>query len=217
MNIHTCSFVACGFALRNSSIVHFPDITGMWEASHSAEALPSAASPSSRCCHSRLARSSRHLRRRRSMTARAAQQLQFEKYEGLGNDFILVSSQTPHRCSPWLAARGRLAPDRQTRACRWTTGTRRSRSSARSRPGGCVTATLASAGTGYAAFRCLGMHAWAGFPASMLSENAQAFWKREEFMCTYVAGRPDLAVAPLGAAADNDQATSHILIFTWLR
>ena len=35
------------------------------------------------------------------MVARAAQQLQFEKYEGLGNDFILVSS---HRLSRMSAA-----------------------------------------------------------------------------------------------------------------
>ena len=48
------------------------------------------------------------------MTARAAQQLQFEKYEGLGNDFILVSSHRfshmsaahakPEGCAPYTCA-----------------------------------------------------------------------------------------------------------------
>lgn len=86
----------------------------MYETGHLAETLPNAARPSSRCSHSSLpkpARSSHHHRSRRQMTARATQQLHFEKYEGLGNDFILVSSHALSLINAVIRRSRRSAPD----------------------------------------------------------------------------------------------------------
>lgn len=105
----------------------------------------------------------------------SAVQLEFSKYQGLGNDFILVRCQRCAEgcclmvvirvrvvggrggrcvCMPCMCTCGTarhtptLSPTRFSRPHRrWTTATSRSRSSPPRRPPGCATATLASAAT----------------------------------------------------------------------
>jgi len=90
--------------------------------------------------------------RRMSVTAQASRTVEFAKYHGLGNDFIMVLAPLlPARCLP-LAANCVSPPfcclaDTKS-AARWTTGTRGSLCCRQRKRRACATATLASAATG---------------------------------------------------------------------
>ena len=77
-----------------------------------------------------------------------ASSVEFAKYQGLGNDFVLVKRL--FSCGTSYKRCYRVLVTLHVQILRWTTGTKRSCSSPQSRPCGFVTATLGLAAMGCA-------------------------------------------------------------------